>query len=124
MRSFLLRSLKLLPAAPQLYPAVISVQQHLRHGAPLPDLRARILRVLQQPVPVALAGVALLIGQYPRYKAAHRIGHGHRRNLAAGEDKVAKGYLFVDALLNEALVHTLIVPADEHEMIIITLEAL
>ena len=93
IRSFLLCSLKLLPPPPQLYPAVISVQQHLRHGAPLPDLRARILRVLQQPVPVALAGVALLIGKHSRHKAAHRIGHGHRRDLAAGEKKLMGEFL-------------------------------
>ena len=73
---------------------------------------------------MALAGVALLIGKHSRHKAAHRIGHGHRRDLAAGEDEVAERYLLVDALLDEALVHALIVPADEHEMIIIALEAL
>ena len=73
---------------------------------------------------MALAGVALLIGKHPRHKAAHRIGHGHRRDLAAGEDKVAKGYLLIDALLDEALIHALIMPADEYKMIVIALEAL
>ena len=73
---------------------------------------------------MALAGVALLIGKHSRHKAAHRIGHGHRRDLAAGEDEVAKGYLLIDALLDEALVHTLIMPADEYKMIVIALEAL
>ena len=73
---------------------------------------------------MALAGVALLIGKHSRHKAAHRIGHGHRRDLAAGEDKVAKRYLLIDALLDEALIHALIMPADEYKMIVIALEAL
>ena len=60
-------ALKLLLAPPELHLRMVAVYQHLRHRAPFPHLRPCVLRVFEQPVPMALAGVALLIGKHPRH---------------------------------------------------------
>ncbi len=45
--------------------AVVAAEQHHRHLAAMPLLRAGILGILQQTVPVALVGVAALLRQTP-----------------------------------------------------------
>ena len=68
---------------------------------------------------MALAGEALLIRQHARNKAAHGVCHRHCGYLAAGEYKVADGYLLVDTLLYKALVYTLIMTAHEHKVVVL-----
>lgn len=46
----------------------------------------------------------------------------HGGYLAAGEDKVACGYLLVHALVQEALIHALVVAADQDKMVILCLQ--
>ena len=99
--------------------AVYAAAQNGRYLAPLPHVRAGVLRVFEQAVPVALAGEALLIREHAGDKAAHGVCHRHGGDLAAGQDKVAEGDLLVHALFNEALVHALVVAAHEHEMVVV-----
>ena len=73
---------------------------------------------------MALAGVALLVGKDAGHQAAHRVRHRHGRDLPAGEHKVAEGDFLVHALFDKALVHTLIVAADQHQVVIVPVEAL
>ncbi len=103
---------------------MVSAEQHLRHGAALPDLGARVLRIFEQAVPVALTGVALLVREDARHHAADAVRHGHGRDLAAREHEVAEGYLLVYALLDEALVHALVVAAYEDKVVVIPAQAL
>ena len=71
---------------------------------------------------MALAGVALGVRQHARHHAANTVRDDHRAELTACEHKVADGQLLVHARLDEALIHALIVAADEHELVIVGLE--
>ena len=122
VRALYERAFQTLPRAPRFNFGVIAATQHLGHGAPLPRLGAGILRVLEPARPMALAGVALGVRQHARHHAADAVRDDHRAELAAGEHKVADGELLVHARLDEALIHALIMTADEHELIIIGLE--
>ena len=73
---------------------------------------------------MALAGIALLVRQYAGDEAAHGVGHGHGRDLAAGEHEVAERDFLIHAGFDKALVHALIMAADQHQMIVIPVEAL
>ena len=98
---------------------VCAAAQNRRHLAPLPHVRAGVLRIFQQPVPVALAGEALLVRKHAGDKTAHGVGHRHGGDLAAGQDKVAEGDFLVHALFDEALVYALVVAAYEHQMVVV-----
>ena len=63
---------------------MIAGEKHLRNGQAVPDFGARVLRVLEQSVPVALVREADLVAQNARDKAAYRVRDHHRRKLAAG----------------------------------------
>jgi hypothetical protein len=60
---------------------------------------------------------ALRIGQNSRHHAAHRIGHRHGSDLAAGEHKVTQGDLLVHAFINEPLVNALIMAANQNQIL-------
>ncbi len=68
---------------------------------------------------MALAGVALLVREHAGDEAAHRIRHRHGGDLPAGEHEVAERDLLVHAGLDEALVHALVVPTDQNEMVVV-----
>ena len=116
------RALQTLARAPGFNFRVVAAAQHLRHGAALPRLGAGVLRVLEPAGPMALAGVALGVRQDARHHAADAVRDDHGAELAAREHKVADGQLLVHARLDEALIHALIVAADEHELVIVGLE--
>ena len=103
---------------------MVAGQELRRDGAALPDLWAGVLRVFEQPVPVALVRIALLVGEDARHHAADAVRDGHRGYLPAREDEVAEGYLLIDALLDKALVYALVVAADEHKVVVVAPEAL
>ena len=71
---------------------------------------------------MALAGVALRIREHARHHAADAVRDDHGAELAAREHKVADGELLVHARLDEALIHALVVAADEHELVIVGFE--
>ena len=88
----------------------------------MPLVGAGILRILQKPVPVAFVREADLVTENARNQTADRIGNAHRRQLAAGQDKVADGDLLIHAFVDEALVDALKVTADEDDVFIAVTE--
>ena len=68
---------------------------------------------------MALAGVARLVREDARHHAADAVRHRHGGDLTAREHEVAEADLLVHARLDEALVHALIVPADQNELVIV-----
>ena len=64
----------------------------------------------------------LLVGQHARHHAADRIRDRHGRDLAAGQHEIAQRQLLVHALLQEPLVHALIVAADQDQMVVFLLD--
>ena len=100
----------------------MAAEKDLGHPAAVPFLRAGVLGILQKAVPVALVGVAALLRQDAGDHAAQAVRQSHGGYLAAGEDKVACGYLLVHALVQEALIHALVVAADQDKMVILCLQ--
>ena len=72
---------------------------------------------------MALADVALLVGQHAGHQTAHGVRHRHRGDLSAGQDEVPQGDLLVHTGFHKALVHALIVAAYQHQMVIVPLQA-
>ncbi|CAN3987050.1 DUF4177 domain-containing protein, partial [Dysosmobacter welbionis] len=61
---------------------------------------------------------ALRIRQNAGHHAAHRVRHRHGGDLSPGEDEVPHADLLVHTLVQEPLVHTLIVAADQDQVVI------
>ena len=99
--------------------AVYAAAQNGRHLAPLPHVRAGVLRVFEQAVPVALAGEALLICEHAGDKAATASVTAMAAISPPVRTKSPRGDLLIHALFNEALVHALVVAAHEHEMVVV-----
>ena len=74
--------------------------------------------IFQQPVPVGFLLKALRIRQNAGHHAAHRVRHRHGGDLSPGEDEVPHADLLVHTLVQEPLVHTLIVAADQDQVVI------
>ena len=102
---------------------MVSAQQHLRHGKAFPYLRAGVLGVFQKAVPMALPDIAHGVRQHSRHQPADRVRNRHGRQLPAGEDKVPEGNLLVHAGVQEALIHALVMAADQHQVVVIPLQA-
>ena len=73
---------------------------------------------------MALPDVALGIRQHTGHQAAHGIRDGHGGDLSAGKDKVPEGDLLIHAALDKAFVHTLVVAADQYQMVVVSLQPL
>ena len=71
---------------------------------------------------MALVGEADLVSQHARDQARDGVDDRHGRDLAAREHEIAHGDLFVDAFVEKALVHALIMAADEDEIVIVCLQ--
>ena len=112
-------------ALPALFPApcidflVVAAQQHLRHGAAFPHLGAGVLGILQQAVPVAFFLVPLLLSQHAGLQAQHTVRHHKAGQLAAGEDVVTDGDLFIRKSIDHTLVDALIVAAYQCQVIVL-----
>ena len=65
---------------------------------------------------MALVLETFRVGQNTGNHAAHRVGHRHGGDLPAGEDKIPKGNFFIHTLVDEALVDTLVVAADQDQV--------
>ena len=98
---------------------MVAAQQHLRHGAAFPHLGAGVLGILQQAVPVAFFLVALLLSQHAGLQAQHTVRHHKASQLAAGEDVVTDGDLFIRKSIDHTLVDALIVAAYQCQVIIL-----
>ena len=101
---------------------VVAGEKDLGDFAAVPLLRTGVLGMLQQAVPMGLLHEALLVRQDAGDHAADGVTDGHGRDLAAGEDKVAQGDLLVHALVQKALVHALIMPADQDDVVPLLLQ--
>ena len=101
---------------------MVAGEKHRGHLPALPDLRPGVLGIFEKPVPVAFADIALGVRQDARNQTADRITDGHGGDFAAGEDKVAQRELFIHAGLKKALVHPLIVAADQNKAVVIALQ--
>ena len=98
--------------------------EDLRHFLPLPGFRAGVLGVLQKTVPMALPHVAGRVRQHAGHQAAHRVRHRHGGDLPAGENKVSQGELLVHTSGDKPLVDSLIMAADQHQVVIVPDQAL
>ena len=91
--------------------------QHVGNGQALPFGGFGVLRVFQQAVGKAfLFGrglVAQNLGQQAHGGIKHRLGG----NFAAGQDKIAQGYLFNLMMIDHALVDAFEAPADHRHSI-------
>ena len=73
--------------------------------------------IFQQTVKVALLGKALVGSKHSGAHSGNSVAHYHGRQLAACEHIVAYGYLLIDYLVEQPLVHTLIMPADNENIL-------
>jgi hypothetical protein len=73
---------------------------------------------------MALTCKALLVGQDAGHQAADGVRHGHGRNLPSRQHEIAQRQFLVHARLQKTLVHTLVVAADQHQVVVIPHEAL
>ena len=75
------------------------------------------MRTVEQARKRVLKGILqrrFAVVERARQKAHRSVDHGKRRELAAGEDKIAKGPLFIDLVIDEALIDTLVTPTNEY----------
>ena len=94
-------------------PRVVARQQHLRHLVPAPVERARVVRVLGRPLErlaERLLHRALLVAERARQLADHRVGHHHRRQLAARQHVRPDRHHVGGEVLVHALVEALVAP--------------
>ena len=96
---------------------MIAGKQNLGHFPAMPNSRAAVLGILQQAVIMALVLEAFRVSQHTGNHAAHRIGYRHGSDFTAGENEIAQADLFIHALVNEALVDTLVVAADQDQIV-------
>ena len=92
---------------------VVAGQQHRRHSAALPDLRAGKLGIFQQPVPVALILIAFFLSQHAGLQAQHAVGHNKAGQLTTGQHIITDRDFLIAEGVNDALVNALIMAADE-----------
>src|SRR5579885_253759 len=76
---------------------------------------AGVLRVFQEAVFEALFGERSLVADNPWDQAHDRVGQHQRRKLASSQDVVPYRDLVIDAILDEALIDALVVPANDDE---------
>ena len=92
-------------------------QQHLRHFTVVPDSGLGVLRILQQPIPMAFLCETHIIRQHAGNHAAYCICDRHRRYFAAGEDKITDGDFLIHAFVDKSLVDALIMSTDNDNML-------
>ena len=93
--------------------AVVSREEHLRYPAPVPFLRAGVLRELQQSVVVALDAVGVLIRKHPGLEPRHSVRDYQRGKLTAGQHIISDRQLLHFKLVQHALIYALVVAAQQ-----------
>ena len=101
---------------------MMAAQQYGRHLAAVPLLRPGVLGILQKAVPMAFLGVATLLRQHTGHHTAQAVRHRHGGDLAAGQHEIAQRQFLVHALLQEPLVHALIVAANQDQVVVLLLQ--
>ena len=105
-------------AAPFFDIGVVAGEQDLGDFPANPDGGTGILGILQQSPLEALVLIALGQGQHAVAEPSHRVRHQAGRELTAGQDEIPHGDLLVHDLLDEPLVHALVMAADKHQLIV------
>ncbi len=103
--------------SPRLDVLMMARKQHRGNSLALPDLGACILRILQQTAVNALVGEAHLVGEDSLTHTGYCVCHHHCRKLAACQYIVADGQLLVHDLVDNALIHALIMTADDEDIV-------
>ena len=83
----------------------------------VPDIRARILRILQQSVLKAFGYRRIGIAEYAGNQPRNGIHHYHSRKLSAGQHIVSDRYGVGHDFLQDALIHTLIMTAQKDQIL-------
>ena len=101
---------------------VMAGEEHFRH-MPAPVFHGTgVLGVLEDGLVEGVAGGAPCVAQDAGHHAGHRVSDDHGAQLAAGQDVVANGDEFVCQMFFHPVVYPFIVPADEHQMVIVPVE--
>ena len=74
------------------------------------------MRVFQQAGDVRLGADRLGFAHDPGDQPDDGVGDDHSRDLAAGQDVVADGDLFINKSLPDSFIHTFVAPAEQDEM--------
>ena len=118
-----LRALQRMLETPLRNRLVVAREKHRRNLHPAKHIRLRVGRSLQQTVGERLLHAAARIAEGPRQQARHRIDHHHRRNRPVRQDVVADGQLQIHERVNHALVHALVVAAEDDVVRVAALHA-
>lgn len=94
---------------------MVSGQEHVGHPEPPEIGRARVVRVVEEPVLEGLALYRRGVADDSGDNASDRIDHDERRRLPPGEHVVPHRQLLVGQVPRHALVHSFISPAQDHE---------
>ena len=95
---------------------MVSGKDDIRYFASHPDLRPRILGVLEEVSLEGLIPGAVCIVQYPWHQAAHGIDEAEGRQLPTGQDEVPDGNFIRPDFLDDPLVYALIVAAEDDDI--------
>ena len=109
------RALDGLPPAPAFDCLRVSVQQDFRHSLSAPLRGARVVRRVEHPAVKGIFFNGAFAAHYARDEARYGVYYRHRGHLAARQHEIAEGYFHIHILFREALVHALIVAADDDE---------
>jgi len=96
---------------------MVAGQQHRRHLAELVRDRPRVVRAVEQAVRERILLRRGRVVERAVLQPSDRIDQHRRGQLAAREHVVADRNLFVDFMLDQALVHRLVAPAEEDQPI-------
>ena len=96
---------------------MIPAAQHVRHGQALQHLRARVVRIFQQPVGKTLVLAGLLLAHVARHETGHSLQHGQRSAFPAVEHGLAHADRLKREKIVQASVQPFIAAADEGDVL-------
>ena len=92
---------------------MVARYEHLRYRAPLPQLGAGILRILEQALCEALLSQRLTASYHARDESHAGVDQRDRRGLPTGEDEVAEAQFLDPPRLQHTLVNPLEATANQ-----------
>src|SRR5215813_1571941 len=108
------RQLELLPAPPACDALVISTEEDGRNALASKLERAGVLRVLQRSANEAFLSRRALVAEHAWLQPSHRVHHGERGELTAGDDEITQRNLAID-IVADPLVHPFVPSAHQDE---------
>ena len=112
-----LRSFQRFLASPLGNVLVMARKQHFGHLFSLEFLRARVDRPPKYALGERVRLATFLVAEGSVHQPDDSIREDHGRQFAPAYDEIAYGNLHVDLGLTDALVDSLVVPADEHQVV-------